>query len=280
MDDREVGRFWDENAPDWIRGVRSGWDVYREYVNNPEFFGMLPDLSGLRVLDVGCGEGYNTRKFAELVRAAGPESSASVRPGAVVGVDVSEAMVAAAREHEASDPLGIEYHLASGSDLGQFPDESFDAVLSTMVMMDMPDYAGAVREVRRVLRGGGLFQFSASHPCTMTRLWEWICDDAGQRKGIVAGNYFSLEPTSPEEDVDEWFWGAAPPDERAAGRRFRVPRFFRTLSEYLNPLFEAGLRVDRIAEPHASEAAVGECPDVADTRVVPYFIILQARKTP
>lgn len=265
MDDQDVAKHWDENAPEWIRAVRAGWDVYREHVNNPAFFGLLPDLAGLRVLDIGCGEGYNTRKLADL-------------GATVVGLDVSGAMVEAAREHEAAEPRGIEYHVSPGSDLSAFPDGSFDAVLSTMTMMDMADYAGCVREVARVLRRGGLFQFSITHPCVMTRLWEWVRDENGERRGMMIGNYFGLQPTSPEDDVDEWFFSSAPAEARESARRFRVPRFFRTLSEYCNTLVGAGFRIDRLEEPHASDEIVSKCPGVADTQLVPYFLIIQCRR--
>ena len=78
--------------------MRSDWDatVYREFVNNPAFFETLGDIAGMKVLDVGCGEGYNTRKFADL----GAE---------VVGMDVSRLMIAAALDHEADEPRGIKY---------------------------------------------------------------------------------------------------------------------------------------------------------------------------
>jgi len=264
MDDREVAGYWDANAPDWIEAVRAGWDVYREYVNNPAFFQLLGDLAGLDVLDIGCGEGYNTRKLADLGARA-------------VGIDVSEAMIRAALHHEADQPRGIEYHVASGSDLGRFADESFDAVLSMMAMMDMPDYAGCVGESARVLKGPGLLQISISHPCTMTRPWKWVTGDEGRREGVVVGDYFSLEPSSEVEDVEEWYFSAAPPQVKAAARAFRIPRFFRTLSEYFNTLVEAGFRVDHMVEPHADESAVRRCPSVADTRVVPYFLIFQCR---
>jgi len=267
MDDDEVAKYWDRNAPDWIPAVRAGWDVYREYVNNPPFFAMLPGLTGMRVLDVACGEGYNTCKLADL--------------GArVVGVDISEVMIAAAREHEADEPRGIEYHVTSGNDLSAFADASFDAVLSTMALMDMADYTGCVREVARVLKDAGLFQFSITHPCTMTRAWQWVRDERGRRKALLVGNYFSLNATSPEEDVEEWYFGSAPPEVKAAARTFRIPRFFRTLSEYVNVLVGSGFGIVRMHEPHADEAAVSQCPAVADTRLVPYFLIIQCRKAP
>ncbi|MDP6634002.1 MAG: class I SAM-dependent methyltransferase [Phycisphaerae bacterium] len=266
MDNRKIASFWDENAPDWIEAVRAGWDVYREFVNNPAFFELLGDIAGMRVLDVGCGEGYNTRKFADL--------------GAkVAGVDVSRLMIASARDHEADEPRGIEYHQTPASDLGVLDNESFDAVLSTMTLMDLGDYTESIAEIARVLKPGGLLQFSVSHPCTMTRMWRWVYDDQDDQTGVVVGDYFSLDPTGRGGDVDEWYFGGAPRDVRKTARSFRIPRFFRTLSEYFNTLTDAGFRVEKLAEPNASEDAVAKCPNVADTRIIPYFLIFRCRKT-
>ena len=265
MDDQEVARYWDENAPEWIRGVRAGYDLYRDYLNSPAFLSMLPELSGKRVLDVGCGEGYNTRIFGKLC-------------GEIVGIDVSEAMINAARKAEADEPLGIEYYVTPGNDLSPFEDSSFDAVLSTMAMMDMADYAGCIRECARVLKSGGVLQFSSLHPITMTRYWKWIENEEGERIGVIVGNYFGLQPTKPGDEVEEWFFASAPPEVRSKARPFRIPCFFRTFTEYFNPLPEAGFHVVCVKEPYADEMTAKECPYVADTRIVPLFMIMQCRK--
>jgi 2-polyprenyl-3-methyl-5-hydroxy-6-metoxy-1,4-benzoquinol methylase len=65
MDDHEVGRMWDENAEVWTALARAGYDVYRDRVNTPAFLAMMPDIKGLRGLDIGCGEGHNTRLLAQ-----------------------------------------------------------------------------------------------------------------------------------------------------------------------------------------------------------------------
>jgi trans-aconitate methyltransferase len=64
MDDREAGRYWENNAHAWTLLSRQGWDVYRAAVNTPAFLKMLPDVTAKKGLDIGCGEGHNTRLLA------------------------------------------------------------------------------------------------------------------------------------------------------------------------------------------------------------------------
>jgi putative hydrolase of the HAD superfamily len=64
MKDEEVGRYWEGNAEAWTKLSRAGYDVYRDYLNTPAFLEMLPDVAGLRGLDIGCGEGHDTRQVA------------------------------------------------------------------------------------------------------------------------------------------------------------------------------------------------------------------------
>jgi hypothetical protein len=47
MDHEEVGRYWDGNAEVWTAMVRAGYDHYRDGLNTPAFFEMLPKVEGL-----------------------------------------------------------------------------------------------------------------------------------------------------------------------------------------------------------------------------------------
>jgi len=67
--EREVAMHWDENADVWTAHVRQGWDSYREHLNNPAFLKLVGNLKGKKVLDAGCGEGYNTRHLCPHGRA-------------------------------------------------------------------------------------------------------------------------------------------------------------------------------------------------------------------
>ena len=46
----------------------------------------------------------------------------------------------------------------------------------------------------------------------------------------------------------------------------------------MNAVFGAGLSIEAIAEPHADEHTARDHPEVADTRIVPYFLTVRARK--
>lgn len=207
-----------------------GWDVCRDYYNNPAFLRFVGGLKGKTVLDAGCGEGYNTRLLAKL--------------GArVTGVDISSKMIEFALEEEQNRTLGICYEVASFSDLSLFEDESFDVVVSFMALMDCPNYEGAVKEVLRVLRPGGELVFSVTHPCFMTRGFGWIEDEQGSIK-LTVSDYFNSEPW-----VENWGFSDIPDPEQAT--QFAVPVFPKTFSEYLNVLVRTGFILNAIEEPRA-----------------------------
>src|SRR5215472_9808894 len=112
MNHQEAGRFWNANANPWTKLARAGYDVYRDYLNTPAFFEMLPDVAKMSGLDIGCGEGHNTRLLAR-------------RGARVTGNDIAEDFITHARQAESQDPLGITYHVASAVEL-PFSNAAFD----------------------------------------------------------------------------------------------------------------------------------------------------------
>lgn len=234
----EVARHWDANAADWAREVRRGNDLARELMNNPAFLELIGDLRARDVLDAGCGEGYNTRILA-------------ARGARMTGVDISDGMLALAREEERRAPLGIRYERASYTNLGIFADGSFDAAVSFMAFMDGPGFDRAMAEIFRVLRRGAMLAFSITHPCFVTKGTRWLRDEAGAPTQLVVGDYFNSD-----DWVDRWRFTDAPPD----APRFSVPRFDRTLSHYVNTLIGAGFVVQRLDEPRPPEAYCRDHP--------------------
>ena len=260
-DDRTVARYWDENADLWTDHVRRGWDAYREHYNNPAFFQFLGEVRGKRVLDAGCGEGCNTRILSRM--------------GAqVTGIDLSSKLIEHARQAEAHEPLGIHYEVASFSRLeGVFAEETFDLIVSTVALMDGPDYEGTCRELFRVLRPGGELVASLTHPCFITPGCRWLWNEVDVLpEGLVVADYFDSTPR-----LEHWRFskGPIPPDTP----KFAVPRFPRTLSQYLNGLIEAGFRLRRLEEPRPSEEACSKHPWLERWRVhASPFLYLRAEK--
>jgi 2-polyprenyl-3-methyl-5-hydroxy-6-metoxy-1,4-benzoquinol methylase len=107
---------------------------------------LVPYLTrGARLLDVGCGPGSITAGLARLVA-----------PGEVVGIDASADVLETARAHLDEEGIDdVELRTADVYDL-PFPDQSFDVAYAHQVLQHLADPVGALTEIRRVLRPGGL----------------------------------------------------------------------------------------------------------------------------
>lgn len=260
MKSSEVATYWEANAATWTRHARAGHDVYRDMHNTPAFLSILPPVAGLSGLDVGCGEGANTRKLAAL--------GARMR-----GVDIARTFIWYAREAEAEQPLGIAYEVGDGTALS-YADGTFDFLTAFMSLMDMPEQASALREAHRVLKPGGFLQFSILHPCFVPPHRKVLREPDRSVRAIEVGGYFDAV----DGRIETWWFGTVSPEERAKVAPFRVPRFHRTLSAWVDMIIQAGLVIEKVHEPRATPEEALADPEVADTRVAPLFLHVRARK--
>lgn len=114
------------------------------------FLKMLPDVTGLKGLDIGCGEGY--------------KRASARRGGVMTAIDISEVFInRATRERE--EPLGIEYQVASAVELTGFGDATFDFATGDDEPDGYSEFDLALNEAYRVFEPGGFFQFSITIPC-------------------------------------------------------------------------------------------------------------------
>jgi ubiquinone/menaquinone biosynthesis C-methylase UbiE len=113
--------------------------------------GLLPAVTGDRVLDIACGQGHMSRYLASL--------------GAdVTGIDISAAMLGNAC---AAGPDTITYiHADVTRDPAWWDGRPFDGCTCELALMDIDDLAGTLSTVTAVLRPGGWFAASIVHPCS------------------------------------------------------------------------------------------------------------------
>lgn len=259
IDENTVKECWEGNAETWTELVRSGFDKYRDFLNTPRFLSILPDVTGKNGLDIGCGEGTNTRMVAEL--------GASMK-----AVDISATFIQHAKEAEARSPKGIVFIEASAQKL-PFGDGAFDFVTAFMSLMDMADLESALREAFRVLKPSGFLQFSISHPCFDVPFRKKVFDGSGKEIAVQVGGYFDTAPR-----IFEWQFSDMPAEMKARLPKFKNPYIRRTLSEWFNLLVDTGFIIERVDEPFADDRLEDICPAVADTRIVPHFLIIRVRK--
>ena len=263
----EVSREWDEASRSWANFVREGKDYYRDEMNNPAAFKVIGNVKGKQVLDLSCGEGYNTRILAR-------------RGAKVFGVDFSAQMIELAKRVEKKESLGINYRVSDAADLKDFEDGRFDVVTCFMALMDIEHYEDAISEVSRVLKKNGRFVFSITHPCFecgLTIEGESIADwkYEGRTEGsseeralcLEIKNYFSVAKC----DVS---WTM----ERLA-RPFKTTSFHRTLTDYFQALYKNGFLVMRLIEPKPTSRSVSKYPSLRKHMKIPHSIIFEAIKS-
>lgn len=260
MDHREAGKLWEANAEAWTALARAGYDVCRDLYNTPTFLRILPPIDRLAGLDIGCGEGHNTR----LLAARGARMSA---------IDIAETFIRHARASEEQRPLGIQYQVASALEL-PFGDEQFDFATAFMSFQDMPRQETAFREAWRVLKPGGFLQFSIIHPCFTAVANGWVTDESGRRTALKVANYFDRD----QYQIEEWTFSSAPEEVAKRYPKFRIANFDRTLGEWLNIVLSAGFQLEEFAEPAPSKGDLQRDPRQYAARIVPWFLIVRGRK--
>jgi ubiquinone/menaquinone biosynthesis C-methylase UbiE len=159
------------------------------------------------VLDVGCGTGVVTRLVARQLHA----------PGKVVGLDLSDGMLAAAARLASSEGLQAvtEFHKGDAEHL-DFAEERFDKVVSLYALRHFPDPAAALAEMFRVLKreGRALVAVGSAPPLLSTGFFKVGCEVALERARSLAGRG-PLYATDLIEHLLDKHLGTTPPEQHA-----------------------------------------------------------------
>ena len=223
--------------------VRSGGLIHDIVL--PRVNALIGNPQGQTICDLACGQGIVSRHLA--------------RQGAqIVGVDLSGKLLEIARSYLDDDPLAISYIRGDAQALA-LRNGTFDGVVCNMALMDIPDLRAVLLNVARILKQQGWFVFSITHPCleTIRAQTRWVHDEIGEQ----AVNSYFVEGLWRSDNLD--------------GIRGKVGAYHRTLTTYINTLWDAGLAVEQLIEPQAVEDMAVRYPAYRDT---PTTLVARCRK--
>lgn len=201
---------WAASAQAWVALQGEEGDFSRREVLDPALDEILGDISGLRIVDIGCGEGRYSRLMAS-------------RGARVSGIDPVEAFIAIAKQR---DPAS-DYRVGRGEEL-PYADGAFDVVLSYLSLVDIPDCRAAAGEMGRVVSSSGrIVVVSVAN----YNIDGWRRDSAGNKL------YYAVDRYMDERPVDLNWKGVS------------IRNYHRPLSAVLGAFFDCGVVMDGFFEP-------------------------------
>ena len=232
---------WTEAAQDWIERDH----VHRTGMLDSWMLDALGDVSGKKVIDIGCGEGRFCRILSE-------------RGAVMTGVDLTKALIERARE------LGSDketYLVGDAENLEGVRDDTLDLAVSYIVLVSLLYYRQSIREAYRILRPGGRFVVCNVHPMRSATISPagWI-RDSSRKLFYPLDNYT-------EEGPRRFPWLGT-----------SIINMHRTLSSYVSAFLDAGFALEGLHEPVPSDEQLGEHPNFKDELRVPNFIIYVLKK--
>lgn len=197
-------------------GLKSAgeWEVFRSN---------LPELSGKKVLDLGCGYGWH----CQYAVGQGAE--------AVVGIDLSEKMLEKARE--LTDKGNVTFERCAIEDFDA-EDESFDVIFSSLALHYVADLRSVFHRAFKLLKPKGVICYSVEHPIfTSNSSQDWYYEKSKIQHWPL-DNYFH------EGERKTEFLGS------------EVIKYHRTIETHISTLLSEGFEIRSVLEPKPSDEIV------------------------
>ena len=220
---------------------------YNNLIEQPCIRTLLPELTGKRILDVGCGAG----DFAAFCADMGASN--------VDGIDISTNMIQLAKETHGQK--GINFQQTAIEDMN-LQSGAYDLVVSSLALHYVEDFTGAIQKIADCLAEDGQLIFSMQHPIYTANMGpeNWLEDDNGHLNGFRVWRYFEKG-----ERKEDWLVEG-------------VIMYHQTISDVLNTLLRAGLVIEEVAEPAPDEEKIALLPGIAKVAQSPSFFVVKARK--
>lgn len=231
-----------------LRNLKKGVNA-NDLIEIPNFRKLVPNVTGKRILDLGCGYGENSKCFKEL--------GASY----VLGIDISNHMIDEAVNKNSAQ--GVCYKVMSMEDISDI-NEKFDIVISSLAFHYVENFKKLIRDINNLLVDGGTLIFSQEHPITIC-----IKYTENVKKGhiVLDNKYFGLFSDYNVPGIREKNW---------LGKD--VIKYHRNFEEIINTLIECGFRIEKISEPKPTEEIISKNPKYINQYDRPFFLFVKVVK--
>lgn len=206
---------------------------------------LFPDLSGKSVLDLGCGYGWHCKYAVER----GAEQ--------VLGIDLSKKMIREAKEMNSDSK--ITYRVC-GLEEYNYPADSYDCVISNLVLHYIADIDAVFVRIHRTLKSGGVFLLNIEHPVFTAGVnQDWIYDANGKPQ---------------HWPVDDYFY---PGGRMTHFLGQNVTKQHHTLTQIMMGLINVGFRLEAVEEAMPS-ADMMDIPGISDEMRRPMMLLIKSLK--
>jgi ubiquinone/menaquinone biosynthesis C-methylase UbiE len=207
---------------EWYRDTVENNDSYQVKVIEPNLLRVLGDVSGKKVLDIACGEGY----FSGLLSEHGAK---------VTGLDIGEELIEIAKQ-KYKKPA---FHHMRAEDVGTLKREQFDIAICVLALQNIEDVKAVFQGVASILKPGGRFILVLNHPVLRNpRVTDWGYDEESNIQYRAVSQY--LTESKIQIDMN--------PGESNRYKKKYTVSFARPLQFFVKQLSKANLHISGLEE--------------------------------
>jgi len=241
---KRIIAIWNQLSEYWNNNFGEK-DILKHEIFDPIIIDVVKKNKPRLVLDAGCGEGYLSRKIAPLVNR-------------LVAVDMSKKMIRIAQRKSAGFP-NINYRIGNCRRMAFLREETIDCIIGQMLLNNVVDFKGLLREFNRISKKGAPILLSFLHPCfTIPQGSFWSKREMSYIKIIT--DYFS-------EGLKEFHLNEK-----------KILNYHRTISTVFNGIIESGFIIKKVVEPKATNNLIKHNPKYTRMKRIPGYILVISTK--
>lgn len=242
---------YDKFAKQYSDSMSEQGDYFHQTQIDLNVYSIVGDPKGKVIYDIGCGNGYMARNFAN-------------KGAKVFASDLSEKLIGDAREKSRNSDIQFRVHDAT--DFSGYEDGQFDVVVMNMVIHYVQDLDKLFQGISRALRKDGMFVFSTNHFFRSVYPYsEWVLGkiDNEEKLFIKVTDYLEKRVSEIESGWD---------------KKTKLIIYNHPLNELVNGMAKQGLFTFRIEEPESAGFAKDFSEQLQKSHHIPTFMTIGAKK--